>query len=483
MASYLLLRSNKQSGPYTLDDLCALGLKPYDLIWAEGKSAAWRYPSEIDELKDFAPAVEEQPYDRFYKKNSGEKHYHETVTEVKPQVNYTEPLLVTTASKEETIKAVPLFEEKQEAQKKTEAPVIVMQTRPIEQILKPIEPDDEKPATKQTELPKKLKVFVSLPNQKTPVAADQHSTPVQTIPVQTIPVQTAPVQTERIIQTKVVETSPVIAPMQETPVEKHQLREEYSRPLDEIKKMYVETYLNDKKKRSDRKKRLFTYARFAAAAAFIIVLGTFVYSAIRMDNNSPDPLIADQKAQSTKEVPKLNSTKKVVTNPQKEVANEQSTDFSDGTAENDKPVIKPKPKAQQPIEQQENTVMEDEQVTSEEMSTSDARPSRITPKPVNLSQQVSVKANDYKRKAFGGIHGLQLTVHNDSKYLIDKVMVELQYLKPSEQPLKSEIYYFNSIAPNGSLTIKIPDNPRGIKVNYKITHIVSNQYDQDIAGL
>src|SRR5580692_197193 len=65
---YLLLRDNKQSGPYSLDELKTKGLKAYDLVWVEGRSAAWRYPSEIDELSAFAPAVEEQPFDRFYKK-------------------------------------------------------------------------------------------------------------------------------------------------------------------------------------------------------------------------------------------------------------------------------------------------------------------------------------------------------------------------------------------------------------------------------
>src|ERR1700722_8528760 len=65
---YLLLRDNKQSGPYSVDDVKVKGLKAYDLVWVEGRSAAWRYPSEIDELSAFAPAVEEQPFDRFYKK-------------------------------------------------------------------------------------------------------------------------------------------------------------------------------------------------------------------------------------------------------------------------------------------------------------------------------------------------------------------------------------------------------------------------------
>ena len=68
MTNYLLLRDNKQSGPYTFEEIRTKGLKAYDLVWIEGKSAAWRYPCEIGELSAFAPAVEEQPFDRFYKK-------------------------------------------------------------------------------------------------------------------------------------------------------------------------------------------------------------------------------------------------------------------------------------------------------------------------------------------------------------------------------------------------------------------------------
>ena len=74
MNQYLLLRDNKQTGPYSAQQLSDLGLKPYDLVWQEGKSAAWRYPSELDELKSFAPVVEEQPFDRFYKKSGLEQH-------------------------------------------------------------------------------------------------------------------------------------------------------------------------------------------------------------------------------------------------------------------------------------------------------------------------------------------------------------------------------------------------------------------------
>ena len=77
----------------------------------------------------------------------------------------------------------------------------------------------------------------------------------------------------------------------------------------------------------------------------------------------------------------------------------------------------------------------------------------------------------------GGFH------FNNSKFMLDKVVVELQYLKPSELPLLIQKINFISIAPNGTQTLKIPDYLRGIKVTYKIVNVESSQYDKYLAGL
>ncbi|HLZ87730.1 MAG TPA: hypothetical protein VKQ52_10830, partial [Puia sp.] len=84
MDMYLLLRNNKQSGPYSFEELKGMGLKAYDLVWLEGKSAAWRYPCEIDELSAFAPQVEEQPFDRFYKRPTATASASATATATAP---------------------------------------------------------------------------------------------------------------------------------------------------------------------------------------------------------------------------------------------------------------------------------------------------------------------------------------------------------------------------------------------------------------
>ena len=48
---YLLLRNNQQSGPFTREELLQQVLRKDDLVWVEGKSAGWRNPEEIAELK------------------------------------------------------------------------------------------------------------------------------------------------------------------------------------------------------------------------------------------------------------------------------------------------------------------------------------------------------------------------------------------------------------------------------------------------
>ena len=52
MKKYLLLRDNRESGPHTIEQMGSIGLHPLDLIWIENESTSWKYPEEIEELKD-----------------------------------------------------------------------------------------------------------------------------------------------------------------------------------------------------------------------------------------------------------------------------------------------------------------------------------------------------------------------------------------------------------------------------------------------
>jgi hypothetical protein len=53
--AYRLLRNNKEEGPFTAEEIIQKNLKPYDLIWIDGRSAAWSYPGELAEFKSYVP--------------------------------------------------------------------------------------------------------------------------------------------------------------------------------------------------------------------------------------------------------------------------------------------------------------------------------------------------------------------------------------------------------------------------------------------
>jgi|GEM_PF-3451590 len=52
---YRLLRNNKEEGPFTAEELIQKNLRPYDLIWIDGRSAGWSYPGELAQFKKYAP--------------------------------------------------------------------------------------------------------------------------------------------------------------------------------------------------------------------------------------------------------------------------------------------------------------------------------------------------------------------------------------------------------------------------------------------
>lgn len=477
MNTYLLLRSNKQSGPYTLQQLVSFGLKPYDLVWVEGKSAAWRYPSEVDVLKDYAPATEEQPFDRFYKKP-------EEKQEVKPEAK---------------VVSQPVQVANEPVQKPEKAYRIVND---------PVQEDEAAynlPVGNKTVTTGK-KVFVSMPENHTP------KKPVQPVAVK------APVIVEekpRIIEEKKIESKPV--PVKEAPVinerpvmqkpqpvfkeptitvkDEPTLNEKYSESLDDIKRRYTETYLN-RKKRSKWTSTHTSLVQVFGGAIFFCFLVVVAYKNFSGEETTPSRTTVikpDKRAINTSTV----STTPVTTLPAATVTNEQQPKKKSPSA---KEALNPPDESlaiNTQLQNKEETINENDfapvdknaaEKKTEETVTEESKPEEVKEaKPkvrrVNINRLVNVRANNYKQRAFGGVMNLELTVNNDSKFDLDKVIIELQYLKPSEQPIKTERIVFNSVEANGSKTVKVPDYLRGVKVSYRVMEIESSQYDRQTAGL
>ena len=479
MDTYLLLRNNKQSGPYSLQQLVNLGLKPYDLVWLEGRSAAWRYPSEVDGLKAYAPATEEQPFDRFYKKPE-EKTQEKPVEKQVPQQQST--------PKEETY---VLKSEERAIGKQPE-----IQIEPQQEVVPKVEtyvlPAENKTVTTSR------KVFVAMPENHVPKRQ------TQPVFVKTPPIEEKPVIVEeKVIESKPVYTrnetiareqtitrnEPIVPVVKEKPIpvkkEEPILDEKYSESLDDIKKRYTETYLN----RKNRSKWTSTHTSVLQVFGGAILFCTLVVLAYKNFAGEDQPqsrttlIQPDKRAINTGTVTTTPPVVPPVTTgsnkpSRKTQTKKEETDISDESlAINSEPE-----KNIQPVNETETAAVEKKAVMPK---ITEEKPAETKPKtrPVNINRLVNVQANNYKQRAFGGVMNLELTVNNNSKFELDKVTVELQYLKPSEQPIKTEIIVFSSIEANGSKTLKIPDYLRGVKVSYRVMDIESTQYDRQTAGL
>ena len=484
MDTYLLLRSNKQSGPYSLQQLVNLGLKPYDLVWLEGRSAAWRYPSEVEGLKAYAPATEEQPYDRFYKKTE-EKPQEKIISKpVQPQQE------VYVAPKEETYVAP-----KQETYVPPKEEVYVL-------------PEESKPVLQEVErtVTTSRKVFVAMPENhvpkkqpqpvivKAPPMVEEKPVVVEKKPVfvEEKKVETNPIQTEHWSLPKepvLPKPEPIIKAYPVTLKEEPTLNEKYSESLDDIKKRYAETYLSRKKKSRWTSTHTSVLQVFGGAIVFCLIV-VVIYKNFGGEEKpqakttmiQPDKRAINTGTATTTSTiippitPEANISSTKKTQTKKEGTNIPAESLVTNTAHQKK----------------EEVIRENAEVIASEKKAvmtkapEETKPDETKPKsrPVNINRLVNVKANNYKQRAFGGVMNLELTVNNDSKFELDKVIVELQYLKPSEQPIKTETIVFSSIEANGSKTLKIPDYLRGIKVSYRVMEIESSQYERyTTAGL
>jgi hypothetical protein len=531
MPSYRLLRSNKESGPYTLNDLVALGLKPYDLVWVDGRSAAWRYPSEVAELKEYAPAVEEQPYDRFYKKPSeAEPLIKEPVASANTEKAYQQTTVNESFVKEEPAKNI------------FEKPV---ENREVKQSI----PEIPKPF--QAPEPKK-KVFVSMPetNGFEPYQETYKSTPYDQHQYE----QYLPKAKAEQVKQKPVEEK-IYSPISVQESEESRLETKYTQSLDDIKEMYINTLVQRKTK--NRRKEILKKLRPVLIPVLLLAAGFAIGYVI---NTKKSPLQASQSISKTvpqqtmpeqkkDETPQDNKDNNIIQPEQKQEQPSDQQNLSRSTHktevsrdeksvdEQDKPLSEQEPSIVQSQKknknfesvpkavltekkENENSVPDDEvasfqkrdvevdpntgerkkvvrdddsestssQNDSRNNSKSSVKKSKTEPNFIetdhkDLRDMVSIRSNNYIRGAFGGISGLELTVSNNSDYLLDEVSVELQIMKPSDQPLRTDVITFKNIGSNKSITVKVPDSQRGIRVDYHITSIESKQWEKGTAGL
>ena len=461
---YLLLRNNKQTGPYTLGELQAKGLKAYDLIWIEGKSAAWRYPSEVDELKPFAPIVEEQPYDRFFKKPS---------TQNQPVIS----------NKQQVI-----------SEREGQASSFITEYSPVHSNSKSI--------------------YVTLP--ATRVSAVNKETTALPEPVKKQLIRGETISPSRQWpEEEIIEQATTQSFAQNISLEKE---EEFSQPQESSGKQRVEKILQSQK-------LLFSHRpRFVQAVILIISIigllsaGIFIglsinKSAIISNDNTKqkdvvkqDPDIAKRQTDSRNSVIPAS-----LTSPGDQIKNSgpANNNIDNSKDDNSKDIISPQI---QPVDKKiindidkKNAGIIKKKLADTQNLVKD-KPVKDTSLPVfsiasreathrtdaavdkeavktNITNYVFISTNKYNVGAFGGISALQLTVSNRSLYPLDLVLVEVQYIQANKKVFKTENIYFHNIGAGSSLMQEAPKSPRGIKVQYRITLINSKELGLSYSGI
>lgn len=404
---YLLLRDNKQSGPYSLDDIKTMGLKKYDLVWVEGKSAAWRYPCEVEEFKSFAPQVDEQPYDRFYKKPAQQEHYQFQQTSSAPK------------SQQENLPV---------EQKKAGSKEEIRKISPRKYV--------------SISLPGSMRVKID-PGQKD---TDQKS------------------KISRQPEKEEVSIKPALEPI-------FRSEEKKSVPAtviahDPVENTAPTAFPVTAERRKMTGNDLVQYIAFAMGVLTIFMVAYLVYSSIS------DPLVATPPTRLTEQKPKPPALAEPVVAGQ--IPN----------AATEEPEVKTDPGEQKaaPVPEQEKE--------QEPMSTLPVKKTTVVrfnddkPQPdvqhassavvKSLASKVSTSLNKYKVSVFGGIEDVRVSLHNQSSYKLDLVVVEVQYISNNNKVVKMETLRFKDVNGGESADITAPASKRGIKVQTHISYITSS---------
>ncbi|MBS1666276.1 MAG: hypothetical protein JST58_02765 [Bacteroidetes bacterium] len=442
MSTYLLLRDNKQSGPYTVDEIKAIGFKKYDLVWVEGRSAAWRYPGEIDEFKSLAPVVEEQPYDRFFKKPSEAKKQTQTSS---PKAEAS----VRTPSNKKMLAEVSSAKVFADKPIKKNKPTAVQQKPFSEQIKS--EPVKHVPAA-----------TVLAPISKPPVepSLDYPNT------VETIATSSYKNNNGRNAKLGYLQ---YIQPAALVLVVLALLGAGIFIGLSINKNKTVPSSANQTESSAN------DIANKAAAPNYLIPVSSSLTNSEKPvpenDGTNLGNATNAGAASHIQEDPSKPIQKKTANDHKKDIFFKQNSDPITAKAINGNDQIKDSDASYLSVAHRESTHRSD-------ISTEDKDALKK-----NIANLVSVSSNKFNVGTFGGISDLQLTVNNKTNYPLDVVMVEVQYIQANKKVFKTENVYFHNIRAGSSVMVEAPKSSRGVKVEYKVKLINSKEPSVSFSGI
>ncbi len=444
MNSYILLRDNKETGPHSAADLQKIGLKANDLIWVECQSVSWRNPGEISELK----------------KLMGDGQVQQAPTP-QPEIVQEEVIPVI----EEQVVPIQIEE--------LVTPVVEKQVPVInEELVKKEIIAEEIPVNKKS-------VFVSMPgNKNAQVKAEQKSSPVAS---------------SQSINEKYM---PPVAGGYTQPVadEEKPLEKKYERSLDDIKEMYVKNLESRKNFSKGFNFKIPKGVKKAAVYIGLILVGAATVMVFRGSDDHGPSIVQDQQSLPVKFKTRPDSLAGTETatdayinsNEDQSLLNGEDEPSFTNKSSQSLTVQKTEPEINRVDRSRENDDTREpaESGNDDKISIPKNEIAEIKKIPVeSISDQLSLRTNSYTIAALGGIRNLELTLQNNSKFHLDKVTVELRYLNPNGNIVKTEDINFKSVDPEATQTIPVKKTNRGVKVTYKIVRVESRANGASTAGL
>jgi hypothetical protein len=260
------------------------------------------------------------------------------------------------------------------------------------------------------------------------------------------------------------------------------LKTNYSRSLDDIKEMYLKN-LEAKGKQlielrlSPQTKKITLYTGLVVVGALLMV----VIKSFSSDKSSVVKTVSQQQEPATIAAMTMPmddlETDSVATPESYETATLSAEEATITESINKQPLTatntKPPVAATKPNKVEEKMEAATTNNGSHEKNTPPVSETKIAkpPSPDDIASQLTLTANNYNVASFGGIRNLKMTLENDSKYLLDKVAVEIQYLNPEGIVLKTDIIIFQSVPSGDKATIAVDKTKRGVKIEYKIVRI------------
>ncbi len=454
MKYYRLLRNNKESGPYRAEELIKAGFKPYDLVWEEGRSAAWRYPSEVSDFKDFAPEVEEQPFDRFYKKDK--------------------PAMQSKMPGNQSI-SVAIITEPSALKKEKPRIRIKAETSKIETV-KQFEPEPSPAMTYSKSSLTKENNKISAP------LTQQSKSEWENMWLDWE-------EEKKAVKSLKFKPDPVVSLEPEIEIET-----KFSQSLDDVKKLYIEKVLNGKKPAIGFEQYK-GYVGIAVISLCVLAIGIWVGIRWTGDSETKAHLLGNSpKQEQTKEVSEIdessveplkaeentNKSAAVVIIPTVEKKPDQNTTKNKSINK----TISTKPVSKQNIVIKNGKLNRQQPSTTKIIGTkqNDVAENNALPKKQDVVAPTTKRAekniDDYVAFRSTGNSGAISTsykVENISDVALEMVMIDLQYYDAAGRFKKGETIYVRNINPGQSVSVKAPDDVNASKITSKISMISSEQ--------